>query len=380
MERTEYLVIGMGIAGYEAVKEIKKRDPDSMITIIAKNQDLYKYEDRILENVYNKFTSRDEWLKSIDWYYDNDIELVLGAEVEKLDPLKKEVYLKDGRTYGYAKLLIATGTRLTHPIIESEFSKGIVVIKTPEDISIKDFEDCERILILGGGYQQVLEALKFAKMGKKPIIVEDSERLLRPALNDEFSAIIKDALEKAGVEVHMGHDLESVLGSGSFEGVRLSSGEEIKADLLVLNKGMKANIEFLTGSGIDYDIGVLVDEFFRTNVEDVYAAGDCVEYDSQLVGSWAAASMQGKYAGKNMTGGASRYRYPDEINIIQIADKELFTFGQTSSDQDYDIDKSEDSTVQIFYNDENGRRVMKGVVIYGDISERDSFVDRILIG
>ncbi|MDO5718810.1 MAG: FAD-dependent oxidoreductase [Tissierellia bacterium] len=378
MDRTEYLIIGSGIAGYSATKMIRHVFRDSMITVVTKNKSLDKYEGRLSSRAYDDFEEKDNWMLSTDWYYDNDIELITDANAVKLDTDKKIVYLDNSREIQYRKLLIATGSRVVQPVVEYGDKENVIIIKTPQDLIYEEFVEPKNIVILGASNSGISEALLLHKIGKNITIIEHGDTILYPALNVEISEIIAKDLAEMGIKILKDGEIKEFVCSDKIEKIITSKGDEIAVDLMVLNKGIKSNIEFIAGSKVDYDIGIRVDERLQTNIEDVYAAGDCVEFDNQLVGQWDSSLKQGRIAGYNMTGGNRTYRYPDEIKILEIDDKTLFSFGRTSSDKCYKSEVKGDTIYQLFYDSEDMKNLI-GIVIYGDISDKDKYVERILV-
>ncbi len=379
MDRTEYLIIGSGIAGYSATRVIREKDPDSMITLISKNKDLEKYKDRLSSPAYDDFIDKDMWMQSIDWYFQNDIEMVFNANVVKIDTETKTVHLDDMRSIRFSKLLIATGSRIVLPVVEYGDMENVIMIKTPQDLIFEEFVNPKNVVIVGASIAGIQEALLLKKMGKDVSIIEHGQTILYPSLNSELSSLITKDIEALGIRVYTDSVIKDVIGKEAISEIETSKGERIKVDLLVLNKGIKSNIEFIMGSNIDYDIGIKVNEYLETTAEDIYAAGDCVEFDKQLVGQWDSSLKQGKTAGENMLGGKVRYRYPDEINIVEIGEKQLFTYGETSNDENYSVSENKDGKLALFYgsgeiSDEN----LVGVAIYGNISNKDVYVEQIL--
>lgn len=379
MDRTEYLIIGSGISGYSATKVIKEKEPDSMITVITRNKDLEKYRSRLSSSAYDNFEEKDLWMQSIDWYYDNDIELILNAEVVKLDTKNSILHLDDMRSIQYCKLLIATGSRIVLPVVNYGDMENVIMIKTPQDLVSEEFANPQNIVVIGASVSGIQESILLKQMGKDVSIIEHGNTILYPALNTELSEkVIKD-LEDLGIKICIDSEIETVIGDSKIEKVITKKGDQVDVDLLVLNKGIKSNIEFIMGSDVDYDIGIKVNEYLQTSVENIYGAGDCVEFDKQLVGQWDSSLKQGKTAGENMTGGNQRYRYPDEVKIIEIGSKNLFTYGETSSDANYETVESSDQYMQLFYNSEERREDnLIGVALYGNISDKDKYVEKIL--
>lgn len=379
MDRTEYLIIGSGISGYSATKVIREKEPDSMITVITRNKDLEKYRSRLSLSAYDNFEEKDLWMQSIDWYYDNDVELILNAEVVKVDTANNTLHLDDMRSIKYCKLLIATGSRIVLPVVDYGDMENVVMIKTPQDLISEEFTNPKNILVIGASVPGIQESILLKQMGKEVSIVEHGDTILYPALNTELSKKIIGDLEELGIKIYIGSEIDTVIGEGEIEKIITTKGDSIDVDLLVLNKGIKSNIEFIMGSEIDYDIGIKVNEYLQTSVENIFGAGDCVEFDKQLVGQWDSSLKQGKTAGENMTGGKQRYRYPDEVKIIEIGSKSLFTYGETSSNSNYETVENHKQFMQLFYNSEDKNEDnLIGVALYGNITDKDKYVERIL--
>lgn len=379
MDRTEYLIIGSGISGYSATKVIREKEPDSMITVITRNKDLEKYRSRLSSSAYDNFEEKDLWMQSIDWYYDNDVELILNAEVVKVDTANNTLHLDDMRSIKYCKLLIATGSRIVLPVVDYGDMENVVMIKTPQDLISEEFTNPKNILVIGASVPGIQESILLKQMGKEVSIVEHGDTILYPALNTELSKKIIGDLEELGIKIYIGSEIETVIGEEEIEKIITTKGDSIDVDLLVLNKGIKSNIEFIMGSEIDYDIGIKVNEYLQTSVENIFGAGDCVEFDKQLVGQWDSSLKQGKTAGENMTGGKQRYRYPDEVKIIEIGSKSLFTYGETSSNSNYETVENPKQFMQLFYNSEDKNEDnLIGVALYGNITDKDKYVEKIL--
>lgn len=380
MDRTEYLIVGSGISGYSATKVIREKEPDSMITVITRNKDLEKYRSRLSSSAYDNFEDKDLWMQSINWYYDNDIELILNAEVVKVDTENNTLHLDDMRSIQYCKLLIATGSRIVLPVVDYGDMENVIMIKTPQDLISEEFAKPKNIVVIGASVPGIQESILLKQMGKEVSIIEHGNTILYPALNTELSNKIIRDLEDLGIKIYIDSEIKTVIGEREIEKVITTREDSIDVDLLVLNKGIKSNIEFIMGSKIDYDIGIKVNEYLQTSVENIFGAGDCVEFDKQLVGQWDSSLKQGKTAGENMTGGKQRYRYPDEVKIIEIGNKNLFTYGETSSDSNYETVESSKQLMQLFYrSEEKSEDNLIGVALYGNISDKDKYVEKILV-
>lgn len=382
VDRTEFLIVGAGIAGFSCAKTLRSIYPDAMITVVSKFKDLDKYKKRLLSASYDSFTEKEAWLDSLNWYFDNNIELLLAKEIAQIDEEASVVKLTDGNEIAYKKMLISTGSRVTSPLIPFKDIENIIVIKTAQDMILEEFVNPQKITIVGLTSFSITEAISLRDMGKEVSIIERGKSALYPMLNDIFSNILIGHLNKLGIKVYMADEIEEIKSKDKkIDQIITKNGQIIDTDLLVYNKGIKANIEFAFDSGLDYDIGLITDKYLKTSAENIFAAGDCVEFDSSLVGMWEAAYKQGRIAGLNMAGGKKLYRYPNESKILSLKDKDLFSFGQASSDKNFLIRENLGSLKGFFYDKplEDETKKLMGITIFGDIYDRDEYVEEILL-
>lgn len=382
MDRTEFLIVGAGIAGFSCVKTLRSIYPDAMITVVSKFKDLDKYKKRLLSASYESFTEKEAWLDSLNWYFDNNIELLLAKEIAQIDKEASVVKLTDGNEIAYKKMLISTGSRVIEPLVPFKDIENIIVIKTAQDMILEEFVAPKKITIVGLTSFSITEAISLRDMGKEVSIIERGKSALYPMLNEVFSNILIGHLNKLGVKVYMADEIRDIKSKDKkIDQIITKNGQIIDTDLLVYNKGIKANIEFIFDSGLDYDIGLITDKYLKTSAENIFAAGDCVEFDSGLVGMWEAAYKQGKIAGLNMAGGKKLYRYPNESKILSLKDKNLFSFGQACSDKNFLIRENLGSLKGFFYDKplEDDTKKLIGITIFGDIYDRDEYVEEILL-
>ena len=159
----------------------------------------------------------------------------------------------------------------------------------------------KHIVIMGGGLTGLDAATGFLHLGRSVELVEMADRLLVKQLDHRAAATYERALAEAGVKLHLGCSLEEVrsMDGGNVEALVLSDGSEVPCDLLVVTAGVRANVEFLEGSGLLLDrFGLVIDPNGRTNLPDIYGAGD-VTGRSPI---WPAAVKQGMVAADNMAG------------------------------------------------------------------------------
>jgi len=227
-----------------------------------------------------------------------------------LDLQKSEEFFVD-----YDKLVIATGARPAIPSIKNIDLKNVFTLRTLEDgINIKEkVKKSKKAVIVGGGYigVELLEA--FVKQGLKVTMIEFAPRIM-PIFDDDISDRIKThILERDGecVEIINADSVVELLGDGEVTGVKTQKGLTFDADLVIIATGVKPNVEMAVEAGIKLGEthAIKVNNKMQTNIEDIYAAGDCVE-KVQIVSNtptWvplgSTANKEGRCAAINLCGG-----------------------------------------------------------------------------
>jgi NAD(P)H-nitrite reductase large subunit len=247
-----------------------------------------------------------------------------GAAVRAVRPAERQV-VTEGATLGYDRLVIATGSRLHAPLPGVDLP-GIYNFKsfTAAQALVEQARRGEvgSALIVGAGFIGVEVALVLRDLGLRVTMV--SRRWVMPrALDQETGAIVLAALRARGVEVLMDVPAAGFEGERRVEALRLGNGECLRADVYVAATGVKPNCEYLAGSGLDLDWGVRVDDTLRTNVAEVYAAGDVAETRDVLTGEryvhayFPNAVAQGRVVAEHMLGFETRYPGAEAMNSLR---------------------------------------------------------------
>ncbi len=210
----------------------------------------------------------------------NDIDLEIDKASE-IDNENKSVEFESGRKIGYDKLILATGSDPSLVPIDGIEKEGVWLVKKDLDYLRKlrkEVLSSDHIVIIGGGFIGVEIAEELSAIeGLEVSIVERSDHCLGKSFDSEFAEIFEESLEEKGVEILTGTTVEKVEGEDRVESVKLETGERLKSDLVILSIGAKPNTELAETAGIKIgDYGAIhTDEYMRTNVQDVFAVGDC---------------------------------------------------------------------------------------------------------
>lgn len=317
------LVIGGVAAGMSAASKLRRMNKDAQIVVYEKGSFL-SYGACGLP--YYVSGENDDYTKMIartkEQFEQMGMEIFLQHEVVKVVPEKKQVLVKDivnNKLFidTYDKLMISTGTiPLIPPFPGRELSK-IHVLKTLEDgIRLKQVAEepsIQDVVIVGGGYIgiEVVEAM--LRLGKRVRVIELSDRILR-TFDEELTDLAEKELLEHGVQLNLGEKVEGFIGHESVEAVQTDKGT-YPADLVLLSIGVKPATKFLDGSGIHLAANgaVMIDREMRTNVVDVYSAGDCAQVyhkvmeENTFIPLGTNANKCGRIAGGNIAGQHQKY-------------------------------------------------------------------------
>lgn len=287
-ETYDVLIVGSGQAGVQTALSLRQGGFTGKIGIIGAEKHL-PYERPPLSKAFLRGDAEvDEFLfRSADYWDKNGIELVLGREVESVDVTAHQVLTEDGCTVTYRHLVWAAGGRartLSLPGVEFD---GVFSLRTHHDAArLRDrLSTAKRAVIIGGGYIGLEAAAAFAEQDVAVTVIEVQERLLARVTCPEVSAFYADLHRDHGTRILLSSGVEQILGSdGRVIGVELSDGTRLDADFVIIGVGLIPNVEPLSAAGIQTTNGVDVDADCRTSAPDVFAIGDCANFESPFAG------------------------------------------------------------------------------------------------
>lgn len=363
----DYLIIGNGISGLSAAEEIRKNDQDGQILIVSDEHGHTYWRTRLSELIEKDYTDEEILVKKEAWYSEKNIEVKLDTHIEKIDKENKKVIAQNGEEFEYGKLLIATGSHAFVPPITNSDAEGVFAIRSNEDLKhFKEYlNDKTNLIIIGGGILGLEAAKSISHLGIDITIVEACDYLLPRQLDKGLSQKLEKALNDMGMETLTGKFSEEILvKDGKVCGLKLTDGTEIEADAIMIQAGIRANIEVATNSGLATDRGILVGENLQVENEDIYAAGDVTQIGNFTIGLWTASMEMGKIAGANMAGDNKLYEQPKPFSTLMLGDIKLFSAGQNASEGIEEI-KAEDGE-KIYKLFKNGDKFVGGI-LWGDI-------------
>ncbi len=309
-EHDHYVIIGNGPAGNNAADCLRENDTKARITIISGEPFSFYFKHK-LTGYIGGYVNKDKLVvRPYSIYKKGNIRLRLGQFADKIDPVNKVIYLRHMEKVSYTRLVIATGgsPRVLPSLMN--FQKHLTFMSSYTDAiqltaGIDSWNDC---LVIGSDITSIRFIEMLAEKKKNLKVILYPEAFWPFTLTDDIAQELKTRFEKKGISVAINDTVEFIdLTGGRYE-VRTGSGKSESYDRIFSFMGLVPDIKFTLGSGIDTDIGVLVDDHLKTNFTDIYACGDCAQiYNSKTQSYWVSigwtnAQIQGTTAAMNLLG------------------------------------------------------------------------------
>jgi NADPH-dependent 2,4-dienoyl-CoA reductase/sulfur reductase-like enzyme len=339
-------VIGGVAAGTSAAAKASRTNEDAEIVIFEKGEDI-SYAGCGLPYYISEVTeSRGKVVINTPAEFEEKygVEVKTKHEVTDIDTDKKVLKYKDLTNdseghYEYDKLIITTGAKPVVPPIDGIDLDNIRPLRTVKDADLikEEVKDAQKVTIIGAGLIGLEMAESFAELDKEVTVVELQDKIL-PPFSKDITKYIDNHLREQGVNLVLGDGVNSFRGDEAVEEVITSSGKKIEADFVLLSLGIKPEVSLAKKSniGIGKTGAIEVNERMETNVEDVYAAGDCAETINLLTDErvWipmgSTANKQGRVAGENAAGEDNHHLGVFQTAITKIFD---YTVAKTGIDE-----------------------------------------------
>ena len=309
-----YLIVGGGPAGISAAQAIRPKDPDGTITVLDRDQDPPYYRTELDTYIAGSTLDAEMPLHPAAFYAEQRIDLRLQTVATALQPAQRMVQLSTGEVLPYDALLLALGAL---PITPAWFDAGMPALTT-----VRTWQDARQVVrratagtgpvvVVGGGVLGLILAEGLRERGRPVELIEREARLWAPMFDDEASSLIAAKLTERGIAVRVNEEIATIEPAGRAVTLRTTQGRTLTSDLVVVAIGVKPDLALLAGTGVRTDRGILIDHECRTNVPDIFAAGDAAQaYDPltgqfRVVTNWNYAMEQGKLAGTCMAGGGA---------------------------------------------------------------------------
>ncbi|MFA9517588.1 NAD(P)/FAD-dependent oxidoreductase [Halopenitus sp. H-Gu1] len=375
-----YVIVGDGVAGSSAAETLREERPDADITVITDEGEALYNRILIKEYAKGKLPEAPISIHDEEWYTERDIELRLNTLVVDIDVEADEIRTHEGDVLAYDKLLLAIGGTPQQLPVENADADGIHHFWTFQDARrIKEsVEDAESGVVVGAGLLGIDFAAICGAQGVEAKYLMRGDSWWRYALSNEGAEIMHEAMRERGVEpvFDSGVDHFEVDDEGHVEAAVDPNGERYACDFAGVAIGLNFNTEIVEDTPIETNDGIIVDEHMRTNVENVFAAGDITEFNDLILGdraqngAWGSAKEQGTIAARNMVDyGTEKFRWVTSYSITHF-EFPFLSFGHpTLGDETVEARTGENEWRRLALKD---GRIVGGVLI-GDLAPQSAY-------
>lgn len=335
------LILGAGPAGLTAARTLRELAPaksiDPAITMVSA-EPFPPYSPPAMADHF--LTGREATL-----YWQGEdvcdrlrVDYRSGSAVEAVYPGQRQVLLADGSYLDYDRLIIATGSRL-HAPLEGYDLPGVYNFKSlaaaSELVEHANKGEVRKALIVGAGFIGVEVAVLLKSLGLDVTIIEKAW-LMPNLLDEETAGLVRQDLEDRGIVVREHTEAARFEGRRRVTGVELVDGDTLVADACIAATGVKPNVSFLDGSGLDIGWGIRVDKRMRTSLPDIWAAGDVAETFDRMSGEryvhaiWPNATAQGEVVGRDILGFRADYAGAERMNSMKHLGLPIMAVGDST--------------------------------------------------
>jgi ferredoxin-nitrite reductase len=328
------VIIGGSIAGHTAADVARELDPDCRITLVTDERHRFYNRLNLTRYVSDEVARETLFDFSDQWYADHQIDVLTESRAIALDPVARRVVLASGVECAYDALILAHGSSASAPPFHRPGLPGVFLLRTLEDADaiLAACRPGVRAAVIGGGVLGLEAAYGLVKHGASVTVFELASHLMPRQLDADAGALFTDLVREKGITPVTEVRVQSLLGHDRVEGLALGDGRRFDADLVVISTGISPNVDWVRRAGLDCGRGVVVDDQMRTSAQDVYAAGDVVEWRGQVVGLWTNAIEQAKVAAANAIGRPAQFAGFVPATILKCLGIPLFSIGSILAD------------------------------------------------
>jgi 3-phenylpropionate/trans-cinnamate dioxygenase ferredoxin reductase subunit len=288
MTHFDVAIVGAGHAGAQAAIQLRQLGFAGSVGLIGAESEL-PYERPPLSKEYLAGDKPFErmLIRPAAFWAEREVEIVAGTGIVAVDGAAHRLAAEDGRGFTYGTLIWAAGGTPRRLRCQGGDLGGVHVVRCRAEVDAihAELPVARRVAVVGGGYVGLETAAVLRGLGKEVVLVEALGRLLARVAGPDIAAFYESEHHARGVDIRLGATVESIEGeNGRAAALRLTTGERIAADMVIVGIGIDAAVEPLLEAGAEGANGVDVDALCRTSLADVYAIGDCAAHDNLFAG------------------------------------------------------------------------------------------------
>ncbi len=334
MAKKRHVIVGGGTAGLNAFLAIREHDKGASDIVLISAERPYS---RMVLPYYlgRSITESHVFTASPARLAQLGVTDQTGRRAAGLDTQAGKLTLDDGTVVEYDDLLIATGSSAVRAPVQGADGPGVHSFWTLEQARgvAAGIRAGSHVVMVGAGFIAFTILNAILKLGARLTIVEIAPQILPRMVDATGARIVEEWLTRHGVAIRTAATLTAIEQANGRQRLRFKAGADLDADVVIMATGIKTNLEWLTGSGVKVNRGVVVDDHLRSSVPNVYAAGDVAEGPDLVTGEAAVHAIEptamehGRVVGANMAGADVVYRGSLLMNIVEVCHLDIASFG-----------------------------------------------------
>ena len=378
MRQFELVIVGGGLASARAIKAYREAGGEGTVALLSNDAVLPYHRPPLSKGYLRDETDEAPFVEDEAFYADNDVDVLLGTSVSAVTPRARWLTTERGRRYGYEQLLTATGARPRRLNVPGAELDGVFTLRSLADsASIRDAaRGGNRAAVVGGGFIGMEVAASLRRLGLQVALIHLGSGLFDQLGSRDLSDQLASLYSERGVEVLLEQEVAAFGGDGRLAYVETKSGDRVEADLAVVGVGVVPNVEFLAGSGLALENGIVVNERFEASAPGVYAVGDVANFFDPLYGRrrriehWSNANYQGAEVGRVLAGEVGGYDTVSSFSS-EVFGTTIRVFGDTSHAEQLSSEGSLEAGFLASYGD---RGPLVGAISIGQSEELEALV------
>ena len=370
------VVIGAGMASGRMLEHLFEADPDAFQVTLFNAEPRGNYNRIMLspvlsgEKSYEEIVTHDD-----DWYAGNNVTCRFGERVTGIDRERRVVCGEHGEV-AYDKLVIATGSSPFIIPVEGRDLPGVVSYRDLDDtnamIDATGLPNA-RAVVIGGGLLGLEAAAGLRLRGMEVTIIHLAGHLMERQLDEAAGYLLQKDIENRGIRVITRASTKAILGKSRVEGVALEDGSVIPADLVVMAVGIRPSAQLAKDTGLEVGRAITVNASMQTSDPDIYAVGECVEFEGTLFGLVAPLYDQAKVLAKELLGEGDAFVVKELSTKLKVTGCDLFSAGDFAEGEGREDIVFRDPARGVYRRLVIERDRLVGAVMYGDTADSNWF-------
>ncbi|WP_417527836.1 NAD(P)/FAD-dependent oxidoreductase [Marinomonas shanghaiensis] len=372
-DKRRLVIVGAGMAGSKLAHDLQQAYGRRYQILLIGEEPHVGYNRIMLSSLLaNEISHADMPLVDTQKMQDDGVQIRSNDPVMSLDLEAKILHLSSGQAIAYDQLVLATGSRASVLLIKGACASNVMSFRTWHDVDVMtQLQGSQPICVIGGGLLGLEAAVGLVKRGHKVVVFHRAQYLLNRQLDEESASLLQTRLEQMGIEFRLGESPESFLQApdGNVSHVVCQSGESLAVSLVVMAAGISPEITLAKAAGLTTNRAILVDEQMQTSHPDVYALGECCEFEQHTFGLVAPIWTQIKVLIKALAGEAAAFVIEPTPTKLKVSGVNLFSVGRV---QPLEGDNC------IFFKDVGANHYRKlvvnegllvGAILYGNVAD-----------